>query len=130
MFGWEMNGYRLVTQICRIFLCWGKEASYKISIIKVIFYYIEGHHTVSQSKFLTMVLNQGCSSMWHISPEGQVLSLTEVFPLRVRMLGQTLQSQGKSRWCLSRCMELNIALRSFFYTGNGHHGVLRLCLVI
>lgn len=62
----------------------------------------------SHSKFLTTVLSlspQGYSPMWHIWAEGQVHTLIEVSDLRVRILGETLQLQDRSRWHLSRCAE-------------------------
>lgn len=85
----------------------------------------------SHSKFLTTVLSlspQGCSPAQRISAEGQVQSLTEVSDLRVGIQGVTLQLQGRSRRCLSRCAEQNTALGLCLYTVQGCHEVLGLSL--
>ena len=88
----------------------------------------------SHPKFPTMVLSlspQGCSPVGQVLAEGQVLSLMEVSDSRDRMLGETLQAQGRSRWHLSRCAQqqsvaVDLCLSTVLWTP----WALRQCLVI
>ena len=93
--------------------------------------------------FLTTILSPSLQgylpAVWFILAEGQVQSLTEVSDPRVRILGETLELQGRSKWSLSRCGELSISLINLeeslclLFTSerfSGCHGVLGPCLVI
>jgi hypothetical protein len=79
----------------------------------------------SHSEFLTVVLPKAA----FLLAEGQVQSLTVVPDLRVKILGETLQPQGRSRWHLSKCAEQSIAFGLSYIMSSGQHGVLGLCLV-
>ena len=79
----------------------------------------------SHSEFLIVVLPKAA----FLLAEGQVQSLTVVPDLRVKILGETLQPQGRSRWHLSKYAEQSIAFGFSYIMSSGHHGVLGLCLV-
>lgn len=98
-----------------------------VSITKFIFYYAE-----VQGSHFTMALSlspQGYAPVLPVLPdlpECQVHSLLEVSWLRFRILLETLQSQDRSKWHLSRSAEQSIV----WILSSGHQGVLRLCLII
>lgn len=65
---------------------------------------------------------QGYSLVRHIVAQDQIRSLTEVCDSRVRILGETLQVQARSKGHLCSCAEQSIVLGPCLYSPMGVMG--------